>query len=97
MNRLIAVTQKNIDEALADDGRGNGSRCMVQRALVRMFPGQKVYASYQGHDGRKPFATIGDAKYKMTPAVGAKMCAFDDGKEVKPFKFRLIPDGGRQW
>jgi len=89
MNKLIHVTQKDIDEGC----KVEGTSCMVARALKRAYPNaQSIYASYGSHTGLGgAFARIGKKYFTMSIACAKRMSDWDDGKTVKPFAFRLKP------
>lgn len=81
---IIEVTQDDIDNGVPNDH----CNCMVARAVRRQgFPDATA------HCGTPPMVckstSIDAPDWPLSQAVGRKMRAFDAGKKVKPFRFRL--------
>lgn len=86
---IIEVTQEDIDNGVPKDH----CNCMVARAVRRQgFPDATAHCGCT-ETGTPPMVckstSIDAPDWPLSRDVGRKMRAFDAGKKVKPFRFRL--------
>ena len=78
---VINVTQEDIEIGI----KKSSSRCPIARALMRIFPGNKVRVGFEDILIYNSYGLVN--RYKSTKNMKRFMNSFDHGKPVKPSRF----------